>query len=177
MSANESIPGLSDKLYDDYVKYLTNGTIPDSVSSTVANFTRDAKKHEVKLGVLIRKKKLVLKKSELGKVWKAHHIDLLHPGNSFCTTKTESRGFCTKSFFTLNFQKKVKTVFLYQKQYSFTYFGQNCPCFKVLIYSVTPLYVLQILVTCKMAIVSSIYQILVLLFIFEHVKHAMYKDN
>ena len=83
MSAKNSTPGLSDQLYADYVAYLKNGTIPEDVSSTVANFTRDAKKYEVKSGVLIRKRKLVLKKSELGKVWKSHHIDLLHPGELF----------------------------------------------------------------------------------------------
>ena len=98
MSAKNSTPGLSDQLYTDYVQYLTNETIPKEVSSTVANFTRDAKKYEVKNGVLIRQKKLVLKQSELGKVWKSHHIDLLHPGNFF-SKETYQTLLWNKKFF------------------------------------------------------------------------------
>ena len=119
MSAKNSTPGLSDQLYTDYVQYLTNETIPKEVSSTVANFTRDAKKYEVKNGVLIRQKKLVLKQSELGKVWKSHHIDLLHPGKFFFKRNLPNATLEQKVFLPLNFQKKLKTSFFWKNVFSF----------------------------------------------------------
>ena len=108
MSANKSAPGLSDKLYDDYVSYLNNKTLPSEVPSTKTNFVRDTLKYEVKNGVLIREKKVVLKTSQLSSVWKQHHTDLLHPGKLFfCRAVLLAILFLQKSFFP-EFPKKLK---------------------------------------------------------------------
>ena len=73
--------GYSLELYNAYLKYLEDGTVPDTISSTKENFRRDAKKHENLNGVLLRKKKIVLKADELSSVWQQHHVGLGHPGN------------------------------------------------------------------------------------------------
>ena len=57
--------GYSNELYDSYLKYLEDGSIPQNVSSTAQNFKREAKKHTNLNGVLLRKGKLVLKVNEL----------------------------------------------------------------------------------------------------------------
>ena len=119
MSANKSAPGLSDKLYDDYVSYLTNKTVPSDVPSTKTNFVRDALKYEVKNGVLIREKKVVLKTSQLSSVWKQHHTDLLHPGKPFfLSCSVASSTFPSKKFFPRISKKTKKLSFRTQIGFS-----------------------------------------------------------
>ena len=75
--------GYSNELYDSYLKYLEDGSIPQNVSSTAQNFKREAKKHTNLNGVLLRQGKLVLKVSELSSIWQTHHVSLGHPGKVF----------------------------------------------------------------------------------------------
>ena len=103
--------GYSTELYDSYLKYLEDGTVPEQVPSTSDNFKRDAKKHRNLNGVLLRNEKIVLKVNELSSIWQTHHVSLGHPGN-VC------RRLFKKIFLPLNFQKSFKVDF-----------AGNCPCF------------------------------------------------
>ena len=75
--------GYSTELYDSYLQFLENGSIPQAVTSTRDNFKREARKHTNLNGVILRKSKLVLRVNELSSVWQTHHVSLGHPGTFY----------------------------------------------------------------------------------------------
>ena len=118
--------GYSIELYESYLKFLEDGTVPEAVSSTTDNFKREAKKHTNLNGVLLRKGKLVLKVNELSSIWQTHHVSLGHPGNFFTV-------FLRKVFLPLNFQKSLKTNFVADCSFFKNYLDGYCMVFKKVI--------------------------------------------
>ena len=77
---------MDDNLYESYVGFLLDGTLPETFVSTKSNFKREAKKYHVANRVLFRSSKKgrqhkqVLKSSELENIWTQFHVHGLHSG-------------------------------------------------------------------------------------------------
>ena len=76
-------------MYQDVQKYLKNGEIPETVSSTRANFIATAEKYAINArGYLTRQNKPVVLVSEQDAIFEAFHD---HAGRTACWERIKAR--------------------------------------------------------------------------------------